>query len=63
MPIGLYIFLGLIILLLIILVSRIKVVPQSQVYVIERIGSYHQTWNSSIRSRTQSCLLTASTTH
>lgn len=45
MPIGLYIFLGLIILLLIILVSRIKVVPQSQVYVIERIGSYHQTWN------------------
>ncbi|MBM6920457.1 SPFH/Band 7/PHB domain protein [Phocea massiliensis] len=48
MPIGLYIFLGLIILLLIILVSRIKVVPQSQVYVIERIGSYHQTWNTGL---------------
>ena len=48
MPIGLYIFLGLIILLLIILVSRIKLVPQSQVYVIERIGSYHQTWNTGL---------------
>ena len=48
MPIGLYIFLGLILLLLIILVSRIKVVPQSQVYVIERIGSYHQTWNTGL---------------
>ena len=48
MPIGLYIFLGLVILLLIVLVTRIKVVPQSQVFVIERIGSYYQTWNTGL---------------
>ncbi len=48
MPIALYVFLGLIVLLLIILVSRFKVVPQSEVYVIERIGSYHQTWGTGL---------------
>lgn len=45
---GLYIVLGLIIILLIILVSQIKIVPQAQVYVIERIGSYHTTWETGL---------------
>lgn len=41
---GLYIVLGLIVVLLIIIIAQIKVVPQAQVYVVERIGSYYQTW-------------------
>lgn len=44
----LYIILGLVIILLIIFVSQIKIVPQAQVYVIERIGSYHATWETGI---------------
>ncbi|WMJ21889.1 SPFH domain-containing protein [Paludicola sp. MB14-C6] len=40
------IVLGLIIVLLIIFVLQIKVVPQAQVYVIERIGAYHATWGT-----------------
>jgi regulator of protease activity HflC (stomatin/prohibitin superfamily) len=43
-----FIILGLIIILLIILVSQIKVVPQAQVYVIERIGAYHTTWGTGL---------------
>ncbi|MEG0691776.1 MAG: SPFH domain-containing protein [Oscillospiraceae bacterium] len=45
---GLYIALGVIIFLLIIIVLQIKVVPQSQVYVIERVGSYHVTWSTGL---------------
>ena len=41
-----FIALGVIIVLLIILVAQIKIVPQSQVYVIERLGAYHQTWGT-----------------
>lgn len=45
---GLYIALGLIIVILLVLVMHIKVVSQSQVYVIERVGSYHVTWNTGL---------------
>lgn len=48
MPIGLFVFLGVVIILLIVLVCQIKVVPQSQVYVIERVGAYHQTWSTGL---------------
>lgn len=48
MPIELYIFLGVIIVLLVLLVTRIKVVPQAQVFVIERIGAYHATWGTGL---------------
>lgn len=44
----LYITLGLIIILLIVVVAQIKVVPQAQVYVIERIGAYHATWGTGL---------------
>lgn len=43
-----FILLGVAILLLIILFSRIKIVPQAQVYVIERLGTYHLTWETGI---------------
>ena len=46
MPFGLYIVLGLLVVILIVLIACIKVVPQSQVMVVERIGAYHQTWGT-----------------
>ena len=45
---GLYIALGLITILIIFIIIQIKVVPQSQVYVIERVGSYHVTWTTGL---------------
>lgn len=39
-----FILLGVLVILLIFCVSLIKVVPQAQVYVIERVGAYHTTW-------------------
>ncbi len=45
---GLYIGLGIIVILLIVIVAQIKVVPQAQVYVVERIGSYHTTWETGL---------------
>ena len=45
---GLYIVLGLIVVLLIIIIAQIKVVPQAQVYVVERIGTYYQTWTTGL---------------
>lgn len=41
---GIFILLGVLVILLIFCVSLIKVVPQAQVYVIERVGAYHTTW-------------------
>ncbi len=46
--VGPYVVLGLIIVILIILASRIKIVPQSQVYVVERLGSYLTTWSTGV---------------
>lgn len=46
------IFATIIIVLLIIMIGiSIKIVPQSNAYVIERIGKYHTTWNSGIHFR------------
>ena len=35
-------------LLLIIVIANIHIVPQSQAYVVERLGAYHQTWKTGI---------------
>ena len=40
-----YIIIALIIILAILIVANIRIVPQSQAYVIERLGGYHSTWN------------------
>lgn len=45
---GLLVFLVLIIILIIILISNIKVVPQAHAYVMERLGAYHDTWNTGL---------------
>ena len=33
---------------LIVLIANIKIVPQARAYVIERLGTYHATWNTGL---------------
>ena len=44
----LYFFIGLIILILILVVANIKVVPQSRAYVVERLGTFKETWQTGL---------------
>ena len=44
----LYVILALIVLALIILVSCVKVVPQSKAYVVEFLGAYRETWETGL---------------
>ncbi len=46
--IPLFITLGVILVILLVLISNLKIVPQAQEYVIERLGSYHTTWQTGI---------------
>ncbi|MEE1047893.1 MAG: SPFH domain-containing protein [Clostridia bacterium] len=39
------IIVGIIILLVIVLAANIKIVPQANAYIVERLGAYHQTWS------------------
>ena len=43
------IVIGIIVLLIVILASCIKIVPQAQNYVIERLGAYQTTWDTGIQ--------------
>ena len=45
---GLPVILVIVVILLMILISHLKVVPQAQVFVIERIGSYYATWETGL---------------
>jgi len=45
---GLPIILVIAVIVLMILISHLKVVPQAQVFVIERIGSYYATWETGL---------------
>ena len=38
----------LLIVVAVILISNIRIVPQAQAYVIERLGAYHTTWSTGI---------------
>lgn len=40
-----YVIAGVILLIIIIIIRNIKVVPQAQAYVIERLGAYKETWH------------------
>ena len=42
------IFLILLVIVLIFIIPCIKIVPQAKSYVIERLGSYHQTWGNGL---------------
>lgn len=46
METGVIIFICVLVFILIVLISRIKIVPQSWVYVVERFGVYHKSWQS-----------------
>ena len=43
---GIYIALAVIILLIIIVISNIKIVPQAYVFVVERLGAFHAAWGT-----------------
>lgn len=38
----------LVLVILILLITNIKIVPQSMVFVVERLGSYYQTWDNGV---------------
>ena len=44
-------FLIVLLIVLIIVISGIKIVPQAQAYVVERLGAYHKTWQTGIHFR------------
>ena len=48
MPTGLIVLAAVIVILLIILISNIKIVPQAHAYVVERLGAYHVTWGTGL---------------
>ena len=43
-----YIRAGLVLVILILIISNVKIVPQAQSYVIERLGAYHTTWETGL---------------
>lgn len=45
---GFIIFLIVIILIIMLVVSCIKIVPQANAYVVERLGKYFTTWNAGL---------------
>lgn len=42
------IFIVLIVLVVVLVLPNIKIVPQAKAYVLERIGSYHETWHNGL---------------
>ena len=45
------IVLALVLFLVIFIACHIKIVPQAQVYVVERLGAYHSTWSTGLHMR------------
>ncbi|MBP0960814.1 MAG: paraslipin, partial [Oscillospiraceae bacterium] len=45
---GVYVITALCILLFFVIISCIKIVPQAQEFVIERLGSYYESWTTGI---------------
>lgn len=43
---GLFIGGVIIVVLILLVVSNIRIVPQASVYVVERLGTYHATWTT-----------------
>ena len=40
-----YVLIAVAVLLMILIITNIRIVPQSNAFVIERLGGYHGTWN------------------
>ena len=47
-PVGIGIVVFLILLAVLLFVTNVKIVPQSRAYVVERLGAYHETWQTGI---------------
>ncbi len=45
---ALYVLLGVIVLVVLILITRIRIVPQSNIYVVERLGAFYRAWETGI---------------
>ena len=45
---GLIALVLLIVIVVAVLISNIKIVPQAHAYVIERLGAYHATWSTGL---------------
>ena len=43
-----YVFVGLLVVVVILIVANIKIVPQSKAYVLERLGAYYATWQTGL---------------
>lgn len=41
-----YIILGVVLFIIIVLITRIKIVPQAQVYIVERLGTFYAEWST-----------------
>ena len=46
--IGVFVFLAILLIFLVIIISCIKIVPQSFVFVVERLGTYYKTWETGL---------------
>lgn len=46
--IGLSVVIAVFLIILILIVRNIKIVPQAHAYVIERLGTYHTTWQTGL---------------
>ena len=45
----LFVFFPLVVVIILLVVTNIRIVPQSQAYVIERLGAYMDTWEVGLR--------------
>ncbi len=45
---GPYIVIGLIIFVILVVITRIKIVPQAQVFIVERLGAFYAEWNTGV---------------
>ncbi len=43
-----YVFVGLLVVVVILIIANIKIVPQSKAYVLERLGAYSTTWQTGL---------------
>ena len=41
-----YIIIGVIVFIILVIISRIKIVPQAQVYIVERLGTFYAQWST-----------------
>lgn len=51
MPTGLILLLAFVLVAIVVVISNVKIVPQATVFVIERFGAYHRTWQTGLHMK------------